>query len=108
MPQQHVVFMHTHHMAHLDISIRNLLTDYKGHYAYIDFETCRRFDNVSFPRINGCRGTNPPPEMERGEFTDPYKVDIWALGMLILHASSVSTYLACTRPSRGFSTELVR
>lgn len=88
---QHTVFMHAHHMAHLDISIRNLLTDYKSHYAYIDFETCRRFDGVPSPRIRDCRGTNPSPELERGEWTNPYKVDIWALAQLILDASVVST-----------------
>lgn len=85
--------MHAHHMAHLDISIRNLLTDYNSHYAYIDFETCRRFDGVPSPRICGSRGTNLSPELERGEWTDPYKVDIYALGMLILHASAVSRLL---------------
>ena len=87
--------MHAHHMAHLDISIRNLLTDYKAHYAYIDFETCRSFEGVPFPRIRGCRGTNLSPELERGEWTDPFKVDIWALGVLIHHASAVSPILPC-------------
>lgn len=29
-PTQHGVFMHKHRIVHLDISIRNLLTDYKG------------------------------------------------------------------------------
>ena len=82
--------MHAHHMAHLDISIRNLLTDYKAHYAYIDFETCRRYDGVQFPRIQGCRGTNLPPELERGDWADPYKVDVWALAVLIHHTSAVS------------------
>ncbi|KAF7793134.1 hypothetical protein EIP86_004243 [Pleurotus ostreatoroseus] len=90
-------------MAHLDISIRNLLTDYSSHYAYIDFETCRRFDGVPSPRICGSRGTNLSPELERGEWTDPYKVDIYALGMLILHASALTGYdvpelKALTRP----------
>ncbi len=81
-------------MAHLDISIRNLLTDYKSHYAYIDFETCRRFDDIASPRIYGCRGTNPSPELERGEWTDPYKVDVWSLGVMILQTCAVSPNLA--------------
>ena len=76
-------------MAHLDISIRNLLTDYKCHYAYIDFENCRRFDGVPNPRIEQCRNTDPPPESERGECTDPYKADVWSLGILILRACAV-------------------
>lgn len=35
--------MHAHGVAHLDISLRNILTDFEGHYAYIDFETSRLY-----------------------------------------------------------------
>lgn len=80
--------MHQHRIAHLDISLRNLLTDYKGHYAYIDFELSRRFD-VSNPRITGIRGTELPPECSHESFYDPYKVDVWALAVLILRACKV-------------------
>ncbi|PAV23945.1 other 1 kinase [Pyrrhoderma noxium] len=38
-----LVFMHAHGVAHLDISLRNILTDFEGHYAYIDFETSRLY-----------------------------------------------------------------
>lgn len=86
--------MHSHHIAHLDISIRNLLTDYNSHYAYIDFELSRRFDGTQNPRIRTCRGTELSPELERGEYSDPFKADIWALGMLIVQSSSVSTAYA--------------
>ncbi|KAI0797918.1 kinase-like domain-containing protein [Abortiporus biennis] len=89
---EHVVFMHSHNIAHLDISIRNLLTDYNSHYSYIDFELSRRFDKHPNPRISTRRGTELPPELERGESTDPYKVDIWALAMLIIRACSMSGY----------------
>jgi serine/threonine protein kinase len=86
---QHSVFMHSHHIAHLDISLRNLLTDYNFRYAYIDYERSRRFDCMNNPRLSGIRGTEMPPETERGEPCDPYKVDIWALGVLILRACKV-------------------
>lgn len=82
--------MHMHHIAHLDISLRNLLTDYEGHYAYIDYELSRRFDGVLNPLVQGYRGTEIPPECERGECSDPYKIDIWALGVLVLRACKVS------------------
>lgn len=85
--------MHTHRIAHLDISLRNVLTDYQGRYNYIDFEMSRRYDNVNLnrypPRIVGYRGTEIPPEVERGEESDPFKIDIWALAVLILRASKV-------------------
>lgn len=86
--------MHVHHVAHLDISIRNLLTDYRHQYAYIDFELARRFDGVHHPRIHGCRGTEVAPELEQGGVSDPYKADVWALGKLIKRACSVCSFLS--------------
>lgn len=101
--------MHMHHIAHLDISLRNLLTDYKGHYAYIDYELSRRFDGVLVPLVQGYRGTEVPPECERGECSDPYKIDIWALGVLVLRACKVSLLrkiFFTADPSRFFAGSL--
>lgn len=78
-------------MAHLDISLRNIVTDYEGHYAYIDFESSRRFNGTTHPLIFGYRGTEVPPECERDDHIDPYKVDVWALAVLMLRACKVST-----------------
>ncbi|KAF5358348.1 hypothetical protein D9756_001548 [Leucocoprinus leucothites] len=89
---EHAVFMHSLKMAHLDISLRNLVTDYNGRYAYIDFELARRFDDDPNPRLVHRRGTEVPPECERGEATDPYKIDVWALGVLILRACKLTGY----------------
>lgn len=87
---QHAVFMHSLRMAHLDISLRNLVTDYNGRYAYIDFELARRFENDPNPRLVPQRGTEVPPEWEKGEVTDPYKIDVWALGVIMLRACKVN------------------
>lgn len=84
--------MHRYHIAHLDISLRNLVTDYRSHYACIDFELSRRYDGVRNPRIRGYRGTEVPPELERDESSDPYKVDVWALAVLMLRACKVCTH----------------
>ncbi|KAL0946863.1 hypothetical protein HGRIS_013030 [Hohenbuehelia grisea] len=89
---EHAVFMHRHQIAHLDISLRNLLTDYKGHYAYIDFELSRCFNGTPCPRVHGLRGTEIPPEAERGELYDPYKADVWAMAILILRACKLTGY----------------
>lgn len=91
--------MHTFSIAHLDISLRNILTDLNSHYAYIDFETSRRYDGKPTPRIRGCRSAEVPPEVERDEWTDPYKVDIWALGILLLRISRVSVGSNECRPN---------
>lgn len=115
--------MHKNHIAHLDISTRNVLTDFKGHYAYIDFEQSRRFDGITSPRIpRGYRGTEVPPECENDldETYDPYKVDIWALAVLIIRAckASIDIFLRsdvltrgiayrilCSRPLRPYQTD---
>ncbi|KAF9464732.1 kinase-like domain-containing protein [Collybia nuda] len=89
---EHAVFLHRNHIAHLDISLRNLLTDYQGRYAYIDYELSRRFNGIPNPCLYGYRGTEVPPECERGERADPYMVDVWALGVLILRASKLTGY----------------
>lgn len=81
--------MHQHHMAHLDISLTNLLMDDRGNYAYIDYEISRRYDGVTLPRISDYRATEVPPELENGGCSDPYKVDVWALGILILRVCEV-------------------
>ncbi|KAF5391251.1 hypothetical protein D9757_001863 [Collybiopsis confluens] len=89
---EHIVFMHRHSIAHLDISLRNLLTDYMGHYAYIDFELSRKFTDSGSPLVTGRRGTELPPECTPDSFYDPYKVDVWALGILILRACKLSGF----------------
>ena len=100
---QHTVFMHAHSLAHLDISIRNVLTDYDGRYACIDYETSRRFcrppvevEEGGDPRnsvlIYQPRAAEVPPEVERGHPTSPYAMDVWALGVLMLNAGTLAGY----------------
>ena len=82
--------MHKHHIAHLDISLTNLLTDYMGHYAYIDYELSRRFESTDPTHlVYNYRGTELPPESGTDLPVDPYKVDVWALAVLILRSCKV-------------------
>lgn len=80
--------MHEHGIAHLDLSLRNIVTDSMGHYACIDYETSRRFLDEA-PRIRQHRAQEVPPEFERGEVSDPFKVDVWALAVFFFQASQV-------------------
>lgn len=89
---EHVVFMHRHRIAHLDISLRNIVTDYEGHYAYIDFELSRQFDRSCTPLVHVFRATEMPPECDRNIGVDPFKVDVWALAVLILRACKLTGY----------------
>ncbi|KAF9013848.1 hypothetical protein BDQ17DRAFT_1418801 [Cyathus striatus] len=69
-----------------------LLTDYSGNYAYTDYELSRRFDGVVSPLVYGYRGTEVPPDCESGTSADPYKIDVWALGVLILRACNLTNH----------------
>ncbi|THU90709.1 hypothetical protein K435DRAFT_841348 [Dendrothele bispora CBS 962.96] len=89
---EHAVFMHRHNIAHLDISLHNLVTDYKGHYAYIDFELSQRFEETNPQIRERYRGTEVPPECEKRNCIDPYKIDVWALAILILRACKLTGY----------------
>ncbi|KAF8798048.1 hypothetical protein BYT27DRAFT_7124490 [Phlegmacium glaucopus] len=90
---EHAAFMHNHHIAHLDISLTNLLTDYKGHYAYIDYELSRRFKSTALTHlICNYRGTEMPPESGKDTPVDPYKVDVWALAVLVLRSCKLTGY----------------
>ena len=83
--------MHKHYVAHLDISLRNLVTDGRGRYAYIDFEQSQHFSpSVTSHSVYNYHGTEEPPECADQTCVDPFKVDIWALGVLILRACKVS------------------
>ncbi|CCM02376.1 uncharacterized protein FIBRA_04471 [Fibroporia radiculosa] len=88
---EHITFMHNYNIAHLDISLHNILTDDESRYACIDFETSRRFSGIGTPRIRAPRAAELPPEVEEGGWSDPYKIDIWASGMLILRAAKVGS-----------------
>ncbi|KAI9070383.1 hypothetical protein FKP32DRAFT_1558061 [Trametes sanguinea] len=89
---EHITFMHAYHIAHLDISLHNILTDTRGHYACIDYELSARFDGIAEPRICSRKGSELPPELERGDSSDPYKVDVYALGILLLRAMELTGY----------------
>jgi serine/threonine protein kinase len=86
---QNTLFLHSYHIAHLDIGLHNLLTDCEGHYAFIDYECSRQFTGIRNPRVRNLRMAEEPPEVGHREDCDPYKVDVWSLAVLILRACKV-------------------
>ena len=98
---EHIAFMHNHCFAHLDISLRNVLADYNGRCAFIDYETSRRFcqppvgeggDPRSGVLVYQLRAAEVPPEVEQGHPTSPYAMDVWALGILMSEACTSAGY----------------
>ena len=82
--------MHKHQIAHLDISLTNLLTDYRGRCAFIDYELSRRFKSTDPTHlVYHCRSTELPPESGKNTPIDPYKADVWALAVLLLRSCKV-------------------
>lgn len=81
--------MHRNRMVHMDISLHNFLIDYRGRCACIDYELSRKVDDLVAPGTYWPKGTEVPPELERGQACNPYMVDVWALATLILRACKV-------------------
>lgn len=81
--------MHRNRMVHLDISLHNFLTDYRGRCACIDYELSWRVDGPVSPGTCWPKGTEVPPELERDQACNPYMIDVWALAILILRACKV-------------------
>ena len=88
-PLKHIAFMHRNHIVHLDISLHNFLTDYRGRCACIDYELSRRVDDLVALGFYWPKGTEVPPELEHGQACNPYMVNVWALAILILRACKV-------------------
>lgn len=89
---EHIAFMHRHRIVHFDISLHNFLTDYNGRYACIDYELSRRIDEVSCPQILYSRGSEIPPEAEHGRPSNPFMIDVWALGVLIFRVCELAEF----------------
>ncbi|KAF8447933.1 kinase-like domain-containing protein [Boletus edulis BED1] len=86
---EHIAFMHRNHIVHLDISLHNFLTDYRGRCACIDYELSQRVDDLVAAGTCWPKGTEVPPELERGQVCNPYMIDVWALAILILRACKI-------------------
>jgi hypothetical protein len=88
-----LAFLHSHRIAHLDISDGNILSGplekgvppHKRPFAFIDFEY-----SVIYPKSNpgpysvvGDIATYTAPEMSSSVSYDPFEADIWQMGTLL-------------------------
>ncbi|KAJ7150231.1 kinase-like domain-containing protein [Mycena filopes] len=94
---QGLAFLHAHHIAHLDISMNNILEYPPGllippnppeppRYAFIDFGLSVMYNPESDPgpyRVTGNVATYKPPELSKTVPYDPFKVDVWQMGEVL-------------------------
>lgn len=77
--------IHSHHVAHLDISLENFVIDAHGAVRLIDFGLA--VSTIGQPLCVGTRGkpNYMAPEVVRAPCTfDPLKADVYSLGMCLL------------------------
>ncbi|KAF8710370.1 MAP kinase kinase kinase, partial [Rhizoctonia solani] len=102
-----VSVLHAMGIAHLDISCYNFLCNSKKQVAIIDFEASRYFNESEtvrskcHPQLNShsiypCRTTEIPPEFRAEDAYQrrhcAYKLDIFALGVLVLRFAKSSGF----------------
>ena len=92
-----VNFIHTHRVAHLDIKPTNVLLDRYGRAKLADFGISRIVADDQL--ITGRAGTTAymAPELWGTRPYDPFKADIWALGVTLFFAG---TKLSPWKPQR--------
>ena len=81
-------FLHCRGIAHLDIKPSNILVDKHGRVKLIDFGLSRRFtkDETCFC-FKGTQLFKAPEYFTRKPF-DPFKADVWALGLTIYYLAT--------------------
>lgn len=83
--------LHKAHFAHRDISPENIMLDAENNCVLIDFGLATHVPTTNMLPAEGQFGKTPfcPPEIVDGTIEyDPYKVDIWALGILFCMLST--------------------
>lgn len=81
-----LVYLHARGVAHLDVKLENVVRTPAGHVRLVDFGMALSFaDDGTDRRIMGKCGTEGymAPEMLRRAPFDPFKVDVWSLGVLV-------------------------
>lgn len=78
-----VDYLHSRNIVHRDLKIENIMVDSRGKLKVIDFGFSIHLDPQK--KLSRCLGTPLylAPEMVEKELYSPFKVDVWALGILI-------------------------
>lgn len=74
-------FCHSHNIAHRDIKPANILIDRYGRPKLIDFGISLKIEKGQTIREFSCSRSYSAPEVILEQTYDPYKSDIWSLGV---------------------------
>jgi testis-specific serine kinase len=83
----------------MDIKLRNFVIDPQTEGLYIiDFDIAKRLDSKE-AKLTGFRGTKryAAPEVDRGEPYDPFRADMWSVGVVIRDMLEVQSKLIFLR-----------
>lgn len=74
-----VEYLHKNYIAHRDIKLQNIVFSDNGHAKLIDFG----FSKICLSKISGKAGSFGycAPEVFSGEKYDPFKADMWSIGV---------------------------
>lgn len=78
-------YCHEQGIAHRDIKPANILLDQYGRPRLADFGLSTSWEQGSLLRVNAGSRAFMPPEMIESRPSDPFKADIWALGLTIYY-----------------------
>lgn len=77
-----VSYLHSEKIAHHDLKPSNCLIDKNGRIKLADFGLSIKYSYPSSQQFKGTKIYTPPEVMKRASF-DPFKADIWSLGMTL-------------------------
>lgn len=83
-----IEFMHRNHIAHHDIKPSNLYIDNNGRCKLGDLGISRRYKPGELSTQYNCTVSYASPEVLHTRPYDPYKADIWSLGMTLYQLST--------------------
>ena len=78
---QGLAYIHEHNFAHMDIKPANVLIDRYGRTKLADFGMSRLFKDRVLVEKQGGSMIFMAPEIVTDQRYDPFKADVWALGM---------------------------
>ena len=83
-----IYYCHSNNIAHRDIKPDNIFIDHYNHIKLADFGFAKQFDDNT-KSTERCGSLNfIAPEMIQCQEIDPFKVDIWALGITFFFMST--------------------